>query len=64
MPALYKFRVRRGFNGVCVLQQLIDSPSFSNGRVDASVREFTWVDIKYDNAPVLWQPIESKESKE
>ena len=61
MPALYKFRIRRGWGGVCVLQQLIDSPSFSNGRIDASVRQFVWLDVKYDCAPTMWEPVEPVE---
>jgi len=64
MAAHFKFRVRRGFGGVCVLQQLTDYPSLICGRVDSSIRRFEWVDVRYDNAPPLWEPIDDLEPRE
>ena len=45
------FRVRRGWFGRCVLQELMDYPSYSGGAVDASMREFLWEDVLYKAAP-------------
>ena len=49
--ARQRYRVRRGFRGVAILQRLIDSPAFLGGQVDASHRHIHWVDVDYDNAP-------------
>lgn len=45
------YRVRRGWFGKSVLQELLDSPSFIGGLVDASVRDFHWQDVAYREAP-------------
>jgi len=57
MAALYKFRVRRGFGGVCVLQQLKSYPTYNGGYVDTENREYKWVDVSYDHAPASWGPV-------
>lgn len=43
-----RFRVRRNILGQAVLQQEYDFPSFLGGQVDASVRQLSWVDVKFD----------------
>lgn len=45
------FRVRKGWFGVSILQELMDFPSYSGGIVDASMREFIWSDVPYKAAP-------------
>ena len=47
-----KYRVRRGWNGVAVLQEQFDGPSFFGGQVDSSIRVLYWADVKYDQAPL------------
>lgn len=51
METYNSFRVRKGWFGCCILQQRVSLPSFSNGRVDSSKRDFQWVDVNYDRAP-------------
>lgn len=46
-----KYRLRRGFNGTCVLQVLRDFPSCIGGQIDASVRVLEWRDVKWDHLP-------------
>ncbi len=45
------FRVRRGWFGTAILQELMDYPMWCGNFVDASVREHRWEDVDYDNAP-------------
>lgn len=45
------YRVRRGFRGISILQQLYDCPSLIAGQVDSSVRDFVWYDVPFDRAP-------------
>lgn len=45
------FRVRKGWFGKSVLQELMDYPTYSGGVVDASTREFVWQDVSYSHAP-------------
>ena len=44
-----KFRVRRGWFGKAVLQELYDSPSYIGGHVDSSIRDYRWKDVKFDD---------------
>ena len=46
-----RYRVRHGFGGVCILQQLVSYPTIIGGKVDSSVREFEWMDVPYKRAP-------------
>lgn len=45
------FRVRRGWFGRAILQELMDYPTFNGFFVDASHREHKWEDVDYDHAP-------------
>jgi len=42
-----RYRVRKGWFGQCVLQQLVSFPSFAGGIVDSSIPEFEWIDVPY-----------------
>ena len=46
-----RYRVRRGFGGKAILQQLFDTPSFIAGHVDASIRDIHWDDVDFNHAP-------------
>jgi hypothetical protein len=43
-----RYRVRKGFRGIAILQYEYDSPSFIGGQVDACVRQLNWVDVEFD----------------
>lgn len=43
-----RYRVRRGFRGIAVVQCEHSHPSFIAGHVDASVRTYEWVDVEFD----------------
>jgi len=45
------YRVRRGMFGRSILQECIDSPSFTAGRPDSSMRYLRWEDVPYNQAP-------------
>ena len=45
------YRVRKGWFGKSILQAQYDSPSYSGGQVDSSVRYIYWDDIKFKHAP-------------
>jgi hypothetical protein len=47
-----RYRTRRGLFGVCVLQAEYNTPSLIGGRVDTSVRDVFWEDIKWNKAPL------------
>lgn len=47
------YRVRRGFGGKSILQVLVNSPSFSGGHVDSSIRVLNWCDVDYNTAPIV-----------
>lgn len=53
MNAYNQFRVRRGWFGKAILQQLKSFPTFAGGHVDTTVRSIEWVDVSYDHAPVM-----------
>lgn len=57
MTAHYQFRIRKGFGGVCVLQQLKSYPTYNAGHVDTENRKYEWVDIRYEHAPPQWEPV-------
>lgn len=45
------YRVRRGWFGKCVLQELRDTPSYIGDVVDVHIRDIYWEDVSYDKAP-------------
>ena len=45
------FRVRKGWFGCSILQEMRDYPSFNGGVIDVSCREFVWEDVPYKGAP-------------
>jgi|TARA_R110000868_G_scaffold411507_2_gene704811 hypothetical protein len=44
-----RYRLRRGYKNVSVLQYEYESPYFIAGQVDSSVRVNNWVDVKFDD---------------
>lgn len=48
-----RYRVRRGWFGAAILQAEYNTPSFTAGRVDSSLREIYWSDIEYKHAPPI-----------
>lgn len=47
------YRIRKGWFGKCILQELYDEPSFIGGHVDSTIRRKIWEDVKYKSAPIL-----------
>lgn len=45
------FRVRRGWLGRSVLQELRNYPVYIGNSVDSTQREFIWEDVLYNHAP-------------
>lgn len=51
MEAYNKFRVRKGWFGKSILQQLVSHPAIIGNSIDSSIREYQWRDVVYDRAP-------------
>lgn len=47
------YRLRKSFNGKCILQERHNFPYIEGGNVDASIRVFEWHDVNWDDAPLL-----------
>lgn len=53
-----KYRTRKGLFGRAVLQAQYDTPSLIGGRVDTSVRDIFWQDIKWGKAPAELEEVD------
>jgi len=53
-----KYRTRRGLFGRAVLQAQYNTPALVGGKVDASVRDIFWQDVKWSKAPAELEEVD------
>lgn len=59
-----KYRTRRGLFGKTVLQAQYDTPSLIGGKVDSSIRDVFWKDVKWERAPAELEEVNRQKASQ